>query len=79
MAKKPSYPSIGVLLLKRKRAWAIRNGKEAPGGRQIGIDPQGGIEKTESGPQKGEGMSETTWDHLSLSCSSAMHLGNSPP
>ena len=79
MAKKPSYPRKGAFLLKRKSVRATRKGNEAPGGRQIGIDPQGGIEKIESGLQKGEGMSETAWDHLSLSCNSGIHLGNSPP
>ena len=59
MVKKPSYLSKGFLLLKRKRAGATRNGNEAPGGRHIGIDLQGEIEKIESDPQKGEGMSET--------------------
>ena len=39
MAKKPSYPSKGVLLLKKKRAGATRNGNEALGGRRTGIDP----------------------------------------
>ena len=59
MVKKPSYRSKGSLLLKRKRARAIRNENEGPEGRQTGTDPQGGIEKTENGPQKDKGMSET--------------------
>ena len=50
MAKKPSYPSKGALLLKRKRVGATRKENKAPRGRQIGIDPQEGIEKIEIGP-----------------------------
>ena len=68
-----------ALPLKRKRAGAIRNGNKAQGGRQTGTDPQGGTEKTESGPQEDEGTSGTAWDHLSLSCKSGIHLGNTPP
>ena len=79
MVKKPSYPSKGVPQPKKKRAGATRNGSEAPGGRQIGTDPQGGAGKIESDPQKDEGTSETAWDHLSQSCSSGIHLGNTPP
>ena len=79
MVKKPSYPSKEALLLKRKRAGAIKKGNEAPRGRQIGTDPQGGAEKTESSPRKDEGTSEIAWDHLNLSCSSGIHLGNTPP
>ena len=52
--KMPFYPSKEALLLKRKRAGAIKNGSEALKGRQTGTDPQGGVEKTESGPQKDE-------------------------
>ena len=77
--KKPTCPSKGALLLKRRRAGATRNGNEALGGRETRTDPQGEIEKTESDPQRGEGTSETAWDHLSLSCNSSIHLGNSPP
>ena len=55
--KKPFYPSKEALLLKRKRAGAITNGCEAPKGGQTWTDPQGGAEKTESGPQKDEGTS----------------------
>ena len=79
MVKKPSYPRKEGLLLKRKRAGAIKNGNEALGGRQTGTDPQGGAEKKESGPRKDEGTLEIAWDLLSLSCSSGIHLGNTPP
>ena len=79
MAKKPLFPSEGALLLKRRKAGATRNGNEAPGGEEIGTDPHGGIEKKDNDPQRGEGMSVTAWDHLSPSCSSSIHLGNSPP
>ena len=58
MVKKLSYPSKESLLLKRKRVGAIKNGTEAPRGRQTGTDPQGGAEKMESGPRKDEGTSE---------------------
>ena len=34
--KKPSYPSKGALLLKRKRVGATGNENEAPGGKQTG-------------------------------------------
>ena len=77
--KKPSYLSKGVPLLKRKRVGATGNGSEALGGRQTGADPQGGAGKTESDPQKDEGTLETAWDHLNRSCSSGIHLGNTPP
>ena len=53
-------PNKIALPLKRKRAGATRNGKEAPGDRHTGKDPQGGAEKTGSGPQEGEGTLETT-------------------
>ena len=79
MVKKPSYLSKEALLLKRKRVGATKNGNEAPGGRQTGTDPQGGAEKTDNGPRNDEGTSEITWDHLSLSCSNGIHLGNTPP
>ena len=79
MAKKPSYPNKRALPLKRKRAGATRNGNKAPRDRQIGINPQGGAEKTGSSPQEGEGTSETAWDCLGLSCNSGIHPGNSPP
>ena len=68
-----------ALPLKRKRAGVTRNRNEALGGRQTGTDPQGGTEKTESDPQEEEGTSGIAWDHLSLSCSSGIHLGNTPP
>ena len=48
--KNPFYPSKGALLLKRRRAGATRNGNQALGGRETGIDPRGGTEKTENGP-----------------------------
>ena len=50
MVKNPSYPSKEALLLKRRRAWVIRNGNEAPGGRETGKDPRGGTEKIENDP-----------------------------
>ena len=56
--KKPSYLNKIALPLKRKRVGATRNGNEALGDRQTGTDPQGGAEKTGSGPQEGEGMSD---------------------
>ena len=64
MVKKPSYPSKGALLLKKRRAGAIRNGSEALESRETGTDPRGGAERKESDPQRGEGTSETAWDHL---------------
>ena len=79
MAKKPSYPSEGALLLKRRKAEVTRNGNEAPGRKEIRTDPHEGIEGTEKNPQKDEGTLETAWDHLSLSCSNGIHLDNLPP
>ena len=79
MVKKPSYPSKEALLLKRKRARATKNGNEAQGGMQTRTDPQEGAKKTESGPRKYNGPSEIAWDHLILSCSSGIHLENTPP
>ena len=79
MVKKPSYPSEGSILLKRRRAGAIRNGNESLGGRETRTDPRGGIEKIESDPQRGDGTSEIVWDHLSPSYSNGIHLGSSPP
>ena len=38
---------------------ATRNGNEVLGGRETGTDPQGGTEKTERVPQRGEGTPET--------------------
>ena len=49
--KKPSCPSKEALLLKRKGAGATKKEKEPPRDRQTGTDPQGGVEKTESGPR----------------------------
>ena len=48
----PSCPSKEALLLKRKRAEAIKKENKAPRDKQTGTDPQGGAEKTESGPDK---------------------------
>ena len=59
MVKKPSYPSKGALLLKRRRAGVTRNGNEAPRGRETRTDSQGGTEKIENDPQRDEGTSET--------------------
>ena len=42
-------------------------------------DPHEETERNENNPQRGEGLSETAWDHLSLSCSNGIHLNNSPP
>ena len=33
----------------------------------------------ENGPRRDEGVSETTWDHLSPSYDNGIHLGSSPP
>ena len=77
--KKPSYPSKGALLLKKRRAGTTRNGNKAPGGRETRTDPLGETEKTENDPQKGEETSKTAKDHLSLSSSSGIHLSSSPP
>ena len=67
MAKKPSYLSEGALPLKRRKVELKRNGNEALGGKEIETDPHEGTEETENDPQKGEGTSETAWDHLSPS------------
>ena len=49
--KKPSCPSKEALLLKRKRVGVTKKGNEAPRDRKTWTDPQGGAEKTESGPR----------------------------
>ena len=79
MAKKPLYPSEGALLLKMRKAGARRNGNKAPEDKEIGTDPHGGTEEIENDPRKDEETSKTAWDLPSLSCSSGIHLGNSPP
>ena len=59
ISKKPSYPNKRALPLKRKRTRATRNGNETPRDKQTGTNPQGGVEKTGSDSQEGEGTSET--------------------
>ena len=76
MEKKPSYLRKEGLQPKRRKAELTRNGSEALGDKETEIDPQ---ERTENDPQKGEGTSEITWDHLSPSYDSGIHLGSSPP
>ena len=79
MAKKPSYLSDGALPLKRRKVGVTRNENKAPRGKKIETDPHEGTEETENNPQKGEGTSETAWDHLNLSCNNGIHLGSLPP
>ena len=67
MVKKPSYPSKGTLLLKRRRVGATRNGNEALGGKEPWTDPRGGTEKTENDPRTDEGTLERPAKNVSLS------------
>ena len=78
MEKKPLSPSKEALLLKRKRAGVTKKENEAPRDKQTGTNPQGRAEKAESGPRQDEGTSGVVGDHLSLSCSSGIHLNNTP-
>ena len=76
MAKKPSYLRGEALQPTRRKARLTRNGSEALGDKETERDPQQG---TENDPHGGEGASETTWDLLSPSYGSSIHLGISPP
>ena len=76
MMKKPSYLSKGALLLKRRRVGATRNWNGALKGKETGTDHRGGTEKTENDPSRDKETLETTWDHLSPSCNSGIHLRN---
>ena len=71
MVKKPSYTKEEAPQPKRRKVKLTRNGSEALGDKETKIDPQEG---TENYPQKGEGASETAWDHLSSSYNSGIHL-----
>ena len=53
--------------------------EQALGDEETWIDPHEGTERIENGLQRDELTSGTAWAHLSLSCSSDIHPGNSPP
>ena len=76
MAKKPSYPREEALQPTGRKAGLTRNGSEALGDKETERDPQEG---TKNDPQRGEGASETAWDHLIPSYDSSIHLDGSPP
>ena len=63
----------------KERAGARKNENEAPRDEETRTNHHEDTKRNDNDPQRGEGMSETTWDHLSPSCSNAIHLGNSPP
>ena len=76
MVKKPSYSKNEALQPTRRKAGLTSNGSEALRDKETERDPQG---ETENDPRRGEGASETSWDHLSPSYDSGIHLGVSPP
>ena len=68
-----------TLLHRRRKAGARKSEDEAPGGEETGINPHEGTERTENDLQIDEATLGTAWAHLSQSCSSDIHLDNSPP
>ena len=86
LAKTEKYINSEEALLSKQRSSSTQKEKskgykkenEVPRDRQTGTDPQGGVEKTENGPQQDEGTSGIVGDHLSLSCSSGIHLSSTP-
>ena len=86
LAKTEKYINGEEALLFKQRSSSTQKEKsrgdkkenEAPRDRQTGTDPQGGAEKAENGPRRDEGTSGIAGDHLSLSCSSGIHLSNTP-
>ena len=79
MARKPFYLSEKTLPRRRKKAWEGKSENEAPGDKETWIDPHEGTERIENDFQRDKATSEIAWAYLSPSCSSDMHLGNSPP
>ena len=73
------YLSEKTLLHRRRKAGERKSENEALGGEETGIDPHEGIERTDSDLQRNEATSGIAWAHLSPSCSSDIHFGNSPP
>ena len=86
LAKTEKYINNEEALLSKQRSISTQKEKsrgdkkenEAPRDRKTGTDPQGGTEKTESGPRQDEGTSEIAEDHLSQSCGSGIHLSSTP-
>ena len=87
LAKTEKYINGEEALMSKQRSSSTQKEKsrgnkkkknEAPRDRQTGKDPQGGAKKTQSGPRQDEGASGIVRDHLSLSCSSGIHLNSTP-
>ena len=76
MAKKASYLRKKALQPTRRKVGLTNNESEALRDKEAERDPQGEIEND---PRRGEGESETAWDHLRPSYDSGIHLDGSPP
>ena len=79
MARKPFYLSGKTLPRKRRKARARKSESGARENEETEIDPHEGTERIKNGLQRDEETLGTSWAHPSLSYSSDIHLGNSPP
>ena len=62
----------------KEKGRSRKSENEAPGDEERGIDPHEGIERIENDLQRDEATLGIAWAHLSPSCNSDIHLGNSP-